>query len=47
MTGNQIEKKINHLRKEIMYVSRVFPNSERLCYLKSEYRYYKNISKKH
>lgn len=44
MTKNQLEKKIKHLKKEILYFQRVFPKSERLVILKSEYRHYKKIS---
>jgi len=45
MTKSQLEKKINHLKKEIMYVSRVFPKSDKISLLKIEYKYYKKIAK--
>lgn len=45
MTKSQLEKKINHLKKEIQYFTRVFPNSEKVAVLKSAYRYYKKCLK--
>lgn len=40
MTKNQVERKIKHLRQEILYLSRVFPKSEKIKILKSIYKHY-------
>lgn len=44
MTKSQIERKIKHLRQEIIYLSRVFPKSDKIKVLKSKYRYYIKMS---
>ena len=44
MTKKELEKKIKHLKKEILYFQKVFPKSEKLLMLKSAYRHYKKIS---
>lgn len=43
MTKKELEKKIKHLKKEILYFQKVFPNSEKVLVLKSAYRHYKKI----
>ena len=41
MTKKELDKKVKHLKKEILYFQRVFPKSEKITVLKSAYRYYK------
>lgn len=43
MTKSQIEKKVIHLRKEIKYYCKVYPNSSKISFYKSMYRHYKKM----
>lgn len=46
MTKKELEKKLKHLKKEILYFQKVFPNSEKVGVLKSAYRHFNKMSKK-
>lgn len=43
MTKRELDKKVNHLRKEILYFQKVFPKSKKVAILKSAFRHYKKI----
>lgn len=44
MTKRELDKKIKHLKKEILYFQKVFPKSEKVAILKSAFRHYKKMA---